>query len=84
MNVMEEKIARIRREIEEKIASFDSSRALYDFRKSFLDNREGRISQLMKGLKDLPKEERPLAGKSINDVCQLKPLVVLIVSGLPP
>ena len=68
MNVMEEKIARIRREIEEKIASFDSSRALYDFRKSFLDNREGRISQLMKGLKDLPKEERPLAGKSINDV----------------
>ena len=46
MGVMEEKLAQIRQEIEEKISSFGSSRALYDFRKAMLDNKEGRISLL--------------------------------------
>jgi len=65
---MEEKIKAIRQEIEEKIQSFDSSKALYEFRKSFLDNKEGKISQLMKGLRDVPKEDRPAMGKVINEV----------------
>ena len=68
MGIMEEKLAEIRREIEEKIESYKSSRTLYEFRKTMLDNREGRISLLMRGLKDVPKEERPAAGKSINDL----------------
>ena len=65
---MEEKIKAIRQEIEEKIESFDSSKALYEFRKSFLDNKEGKISLLMKGLRDVPKEDRPAMGKVINEV----------------
>ena len=65
---MKEKLEAIRREIEEGIGAFDSSRALYEFRKTFLDNKEGKISQLMKGLKDVPKEERPAVGKTINEV----------------
>ncbi len=65
---MNEKLQEIRREIEEKIHTFESSRALYEFRKVFLDNKEGKISLLMKGLKDVPKEDRPAVGKSINEV----------------
>ncbi len=68
MSELSEKLEQIRREIEGKIASYDSSKALYEFRKSMLDNREGRISLLMRTLKDLPKEERPAAGKTINDL----------------
>ncbi|MBR4287903.1 MAG: phenylalanine--tRNA ligase subunit alpha, partial [Clostridia bacterium] len=65
---MQEKLQEIQREITEKISSFSSSKALYEFRKTFLDNKEGKISLLMKGLKDVPKEERPAVGKAINEV----------------
>ncbi len=65
---MQEKLQQIRREIEEGIGSFTSSKALYEFRKFFLDNKEGKISLLMKGMKDVPKEDRPAFGKAINEV----------------
>ena len=66
--MMEEMIGGIRAEIEEKIGTIDSSAALYEFRKTFLDNKDGKISQLMKGMKDLPKEEQPAFGKVINEL----------------
>lgn len=66
--MMEDKIAAIRAEIEENISSLELSAALYEFRKSFLDNKDGKISQLMKGMKDLPKEEKPAFGKLVNDL----------------
>ena len=66
--MMEEMIGGIRAEIEEKIGTIDSSAALYEFRKTFLDNKDGKISQLMKGMKDLPKEEKPAFGKIINEL----------------
>ncbi|MBE6659565.1 MAG: phenylalanine--tRNA ligase subunit alpha, partial [Ruminococcaceae bacterium] len=65
---MEEMVSGIRAEIEEKIGLIDSSAALYEFRKTFLDNKDGKISQLMKGMKDLPKEEKPAFGKIINEL----------------
>ncbi len=68
MAMMEEKIREIREEIEAKIDSFDSSKALYEFRKTFLDNKDGRIAQLMKGMKDVPKEDRPAFGKVVNEI----------------
>ena len=66
--MMEEMISGIRAEIEEKIGTLDSSAALYEFRKTFLDNKDGKISQLMKGMKDLPKEEKPAFGKIVNEL----------------
>jgi len=65
---MQEQLQTIRQEILAQIDRFESSKALYEFRKSFLDNRDGKISLLMKGLKDVPKEERPAMGKSINEI----------------
>lgn len=66
--MMEEMVSGIRAEIEEKIGLIDSSAALYEFRKTFLDNKDGKISQLMKGMKDLSKEEKPAFGKIINEL----------------
>ena len=66
--MMEEMVRGIRAEIEEKIGTIDSSAALYEFRKTFLDNKDGKISQLMKRMKDLPKEEKPAFGKIINEL----------------
>jgi phenylalanyl-tRNA synthetase alpha chain len=61
-------ISEIKSEISEKISSFDSSKSLYEFRKIFLDNKEGKISQLMKGMRDVAPEDRPQMGKVINEV----------------
>ncbi len=66
--MMEEKITAIRREIEEYLPTVETSAALYEFRKSFLDNKDGKISGLMKAMKDLPKEEKPAFGKLVNDL----------------
>ncbi len=66
--MIEEKLQEIRREIEEKILGYDTGKALYEFRKSILDNREGKLPALMKEMKNVPKEERPAVGKRINEV----------------
>ncbi len=66
--MMEDKIKEIREEIEAQIGAFDTSGKLYEFRKKFLDNKEGKIAQLMKNMRDIPKEERPQFGKIVNDV----------------
>ena len=66
--MIDEKIREIREEIESNIGNFDSSKALYEFRKTFLDNKEGKISLLMKGMKDVPKEDRPAFGKIVNEI----------------
>lgn len=65
---MEQKIRAIKAQIEEGIGAFTSSEALYEFKKKFLDNREGMIPALMKGMKDIPKEDRPQMGKIVNEV----------------
>ncbi len=65
---MEEKIRIIKAEIEEGIGAYDTSESLYQFRKKYLDNKEGAIPALMKGMKDVPKEKRPEMGKIINEV----------------
>lgn len=65
--MIQEKLSEIRREIEAKIGSFDSSKTLYEFRKSILDNREGKLPAVMKLMREVPQEERPAAGKIINE-----------------
>ncbi len=65
---MEEQIRLIKAEIEAQIGSFSTGEALYEFRKKYLDNKEGKIPALMKGMKDVPPEKRPEMGKVVNEV----------------
>ena len=65
---MEEKIRAIKAEIEGGIGEHSTSESLYQFRKKYLDNKEGAIPALMKGMKDVPKEKRPEMGKVVNEV----------------
>ena len=66
MNGLSEKLSAIKQEILSGMEALDSSKAVYEFRKSFLDSKNGKISQLMKGMKDIPPQERANFGKSIN------------------
>ena len=63
---MKEKIQALRERIETSLESAGSTAALREIRSAFL-GRTGEIPALMKQLGALPKEERPEAGKYINE-----------------
>ncbi len=65
---MEDQIKAMRQEIEAAAASVTDSKELYQLRKQYLDNKSGKISALMKNMRDLPPEERPAFGKIVNEM----------------
>ena len=65
---MEEQIKAMRQEIEAAAASVTDSKELYQIRKQYLDNKSGKISALMKNMRDLAPEERPAFGKIVNEL----------------
>ncbi len=50
-----------------KLEAITTERELADFKAAMI-GRSGKITMLMKGLKDVPAEDRPRVGKEINDV----------------
>lgn len=62
---MEEKIEQLAAECGNEIAAADSENALYAVRVKYL-GKSGLISELMKGMKDLSPEMRPVMGKLVN------------------
>ncbi len=63
---MDEQIKAMQAEIEAAAASITDSKEMYLLRKQYLDNKTGKISALMKNMRDLPPEERPAFGKVVN------------------
>lgn len=62
---MKEKIQQIRQQIEEGLASVSLRKSLFELKMKFL-GKTGEITALLKGMRDLPPEERPEMGKVIN------------------
>jgi len=64
---LREQIEAIRQNIREGSKDLTSSRMVYEFRKSFTD-KNGKIGQLMKGMKDIAPESRAEFGKNVNEL----------------
>ncbi len=69
-NALRQKIDAIREEIMANADKLDNSKLVYEMRKSFLDNKTGKISALMKEMKNIPAEERADYGKNVNELKQ--------------
>ena len=67
---MDEQMRRMQQEIEEAAASITDSKEMYLLRKQYLDNKTGKISALMKNMRDLAPEDRPAFGKIVNELKQ--------------
>lgn len=63
---MEEQIAKLTDECAAEISAAESESALYSVRVKYL-GKSGKISELMKGMRDLSPEMRPVMGKIVND-----------------
>lgn len=64
---MKEDLEAMKREAEEEAAKASDSRALYEVKMRFL-GRTGSVTALLKGMKEIPAEERPAFGKRVNAV----------------
>lgn len=66
LNELNEKLASIKQEILDGVNQLENSRAVYDFKKSFLDSKKGKIGQLMKEMRNIAPEDRADYGKLVN------------------
>lgn len=63
---MKEKIAKLIEEAKLNIENSDSLAAINNVKVKYL-GKSGELTQLLRGMKDLPPEERPLVGKYVNE-----------------
>ncbi len=64
---MKEKIAVILNNAKTDVISVTSLKDLTDLKVKYL-GKNGAVTELLKGMKDIPKEDRPSAGKLVNDL----------------
>jgi len=67
---MAESLETLREEVLDRIARCATEPEIEDLRVEYL-GRKGRLTLLLRGLKDLPPEERPQAGERLNQLRRL-------------
>lgn len=65
--MMQEKISQLRAHVRQLVSESKSGKLLAELKVKFL-GKSGEITGLLKGMRDLPAEERPQAGKLVNDL----------------
>ena len=63
---LNEVIAAIKEEIRQGADALTTSRSVYEFKKTFLDNKQGRIGLLMKEMRNVANDQKAEFGKTIN------------------
>ncbi len=63
---MEQKISKLKNEVKAKIASISSAKELTDLKVEVL-GKNGELTLILRGLKDLSESERPIVGKIVNE-----------------
>lgn len=64
---MQEKFIEIKNKAIESLKNVDSSRALNEIKVTFI-GKNGEVTSLLRGMKDIPAEERSAFGKMVNDL----------------
>ena len=63
---LNEVIAAIKEEIRQGADALKTSKSVYEFKKNFLDNKQGRIGLLMKEMRNVANDQKAEFGKTIN------------------
>lgn len=63
-----EKISAIKQEIQGELEKLENSRGLYEYKKTVLDAKAGRIGSLMKQMGKIPNEQKAEYGKRVNEL----------------
>ena len=65
---MNANLEQIKQEIMTGSEALTSSKEVYEFKKSYLDGKTGKIGLLMKEMKNIAPEERAAYGKGVNEL----------------
>jgi phenylalanyl-tRNA synthetase alpha chain len=68
LNELRDSINSIKEEIVNGVKEVRNSKALYEFKKTFLDSKAGKINALMKEMKNIPNELKAEFGKNVNEL----------------
>jgi phenylalanyl-tRNA synthetase alpha chain len=68
LNELSEKIAAIKQEISGELQKLENSKGVYEYRKSVLDGKTGKIGSLMKQMGKIPNEQKAEYGKKVNEL----------------
>ena len=68
LNELRTSISEIKDEIVNGVKELANSKALYEFKKTFLDSKAGKINALMKEMKNIPNEMKAEFGKNVNEL----------------
>ena len=65
---LSEKLSLIRQEIKEGLTSLEDSKSVYEYRKTIMDSKAGKIGSLMKEMGKIPNEMKAEYGKMVNEI----------------
>ena len=68
LNELNEKLSEIKSKIESDLKEINSSKGIFEYRKSVMDSKEGKIGSLMKEMGKIPKELKADYGKKVNEI----------------
>ncbi len=68
LNELSEKLSLIRQEITEDLKGIENSKNAFEYRKSLMDSKTGKIGSLMKEMGKIPNEMKADYGKKVNEI----------------
>ena len=68
LNELSEKLSLIRQEIKEELSKIENSKGVYEYRKTIMDAKTGKIGSLMKEMGKIPNEMKADYGKKVNEI----------------
>ncbi len=68
LNELSEKLSGIRQEILDDLKGIENSKAVYEFRKTIMDGKSGKVGSLMREMGKIPNEMKAEYGKKVNEM----------------
>ena len=68
LNELSQKLASIRQDIETELKEIADSKGIYEYRKTIMDGKAGKIGSLMREMGKIPKDLKAEYGKRVNEI----------------
>lgn len=68
LNGLNDNISILKQEILDGAEKLGSSRELYEFKKAYVDGKNGKVNQLMKEMRNIPADQKAAYGKNVNEL----------------
>ena len=68
LNELSEKLAGIKAEIKNELDRLESSKSVFEYKKTILDSKNGKVGSLMREMGKIPNEMKAEYGKRVNEM----------------